>query len=168
MKKLCVIVLLLFPCLALSEVSLGLNFSTNLQTRIENNETGNQDNKDKETEYDLYFTPTLIFVLNDRFELAPHAGVSVTQFKRVLYVDSDKTDTEENTSFGAGGGCGLFLRLVNKSVFRLSIGPEASFWFSNPEGADNERIQTSLGLPLNIDLLITDRFFTRLKFGLFG
>jgi len=168
MKKLCVIILLLVPCLALSEVSVGVNLSTDLSTTIEKDETGNQDRETKTTRYNFYLAPTIMFLLNDRFELAPHAGVSVTQSKWVRYIDGDKDYTEENTEIGAGGGCGLFLRLVDKSVFRLSIGPEASFWFNNPEGDDNLWTRTSLGLPLNIDLLITDRFFMRMKFGLFG
>jgi hypothetical protein len=47
-------------------------------------------------------------------------------------------------------------------VLRFSLGPDLFIWFYDLDGDNNESIDVSVGLPANVDFLLTERLFLRL------
>ncbi|MFC1476339.1 hypothetical protein ACFL5S_00075 [Fibrobacterota bacterium] len=161
--KFIIVFVALFSLSARAEVSLGINFSTSLDREVRKEEVQQGEEYQRITTYALNLYPSLIIVPTGKFEIVPTFGFTLQKSKRV---DEDEDGNEheryDRTDIGVGGGCGLFFRLIESNVFRLSLGPDVFVLYFNPEGGENETIDVTLGLPVNVDFLLSERLFLRL------
>jgi hypothetical protein len=119
---------------------------------------------ERATRFGVLVMPSVIIAPSYRLEIVPTIGFGVWAGSGK---DEDAAGNISNewdyTSFGLGGGCGLFFRPVDGNVFRLSLGPDILVWHDNPDGDDNDSVGVTLGLRVNTDLRVTDRFFIRMS-----
>jgi hypothetical protein len=165
-KKLLAVLLCCAVSQAIAEVSVGANISTGLTTTRSDQTGGGGSGTpvQKITDFHIGVTPSLILTPTDRIEVVPGVGFSVTTHHSVVNLpDGSTTGENSTTDFALGGGCGLYFRLVEAQVLRFSLGPDVWFWFTDPDGNNNSVIDASLGMPVNLDLLLTDRFFVRMS-----
>ncbi len=149
-----------------AEVSVGLNLSTFLTTEKDVSQQGQQEREQTRTTYRLELIPSVI-ICPGRLEIVPSGGFVVQTEHRRVELDGVEQSDGEATHVGGGGGCGFFLRAIEGSVLRLSIGPDVWVWVYNPDGDENTEFETLLGLPVNVDLLLTHRLFIRMSSRLF-
>ena len=158
-----IVFVLLLSLGAWAEVALGVNLSTSLDREVHKEETQQGEEFQRTTTFDFNLYPSLIIVPTGRFEIVPTFGFTIRKEKRV---DEDEEGNEDErydrTNIGVGGGCGLFFRLLDNDVFRLSLGPDVFVLYFNPEGDENETVDITLGLPVNVDFLLSERLFLRL------
>jgi hypothetical protein len=157
----------LLPFMVSAEVAVGVNLSTQLERASQENTAGNNTNEDRSNEFEFQVTPSVIIAPSSRIEIVPNIGFSLYRWKSEHLVSDSVTGETKNNFIGFGAGCGLFFRLIDKSVFRFSLGPDVQFWYHKPEGDDRYAINPALGLPVNIDLVLSERFFARLSSRLF-
>lgn len=158
-----IIIVVLFSLSAWAEVSLGINLSTSLNREVKKEEVQQGEQYERTTTYVFNIYPSLIIVPTGKFEIVPTFGFTLRKEKRVDEdTDGEERERYDRTDLGVGGGCGLFFRLIKSNVFRLSLGPDVFFLYFNPEGGENETIDVSLGLPVNVDFLLSQRLFLRL------
>ena len=159
-----VLIVVLFSLSSWAEVALGVNFSTSLDREVHKEETQQGEEFQRITTFDFNLYPSLIIVPTGKFEIVPTFGFTIRKEKRV---DEDEEGNEneryDRTNIGVGGGCGLFFRLIDNNVFRLSLGPDVFVLYFNPEGDENETVDITLGLPVNVDFLLNERLFLRLS-----
>ncbi len=147
-----------------AEISLGLSLSTYLTRDANVRQVENGEVHERTTTYNLDMFPSLCIVPSGRFEIVPVFGISLHKIKTVEEdEDGEETNRDESREFGIGGGCGLFARLIEGRAFRLSLGPDVFFWVYNPDDNNYETIEFTLGLPVNVDFLLSERWFLRLN-----
>jgi hypothetical protein len=156
--KIFVIIILMLSLYAKAEVSLGINLSTNLTYGKTEKEVPQGEEYERVTTYALSMYPSAIIVPTGKFEIVPTLGFFVIREKTVEEdVDGEERERED-TRVGVGGGCGLFFRLIEGNVLRLSLGPDVFVWY----GDENDTLDVSIGLPVNVDFLLNERWFLRL------
>lgn len=149
-------VMLLFVAMqSFGEFSLGINLHTNSSVTL-------PDGADETFNSQSYsIQPTFIVMLSDIFELVPSAGFSIRTQKGI---GANKAATFP----GFNVGLGFFFRVIRRDVFRCSLGPQPfySMTFDNNNDNDQFDLYTGIGVPINIDLRLTQRFFFRTSFDL--
>jgi hypothetical protein len=164
MKKLVSVVV--FACsAAFADVSFGVDAFVQINLNGEVNETGPGEENVRERLYQLSVYPSLILEPAQRLEVVPVVGFDVTRFKRTREdADGNETTTADQTDWGTGGGCGVFLRIVDENVFRLSLGPDVRLRFAGFDDPDDHwSFATTVAMPLNTDFIITNDFFFRMS-----
>lgn len=153
MKRLTVILVLLFCLNSFAEISLGVN----LQTFFNNSHI---DEIQERTTRDFNFSivPSLIIVPSDRLEIVPFIGYSSSNSWEY---DADGDKISESSLSGVYMGAGLFFRLFKVKPIRFSFGPQVHF---TPFWNDFFReYNFGVSAPVNIDLLFSDAFFVRMS-----
>jgi hypothetical protein len=166
--KYIIIASFLLPFMASAEVAVGVDLRTNLINNTESQTGGNSRIDVSNTNFSFTLIPSIIIRPNRSFEIVPNVGFSINHTKNEHRTNDSLTDESSGTGFEGGPGCGLFFRLIDASVFRFSIGPDVQFWYSNPYGDNNWVFNASIGLPANIDLKLSERFFARISDRLFS
>lgn len=161
--KVVTVIVLLYSLGTWAEVCLGINLSTSLNREVTKREVQQNNSYERATTYEFSFYPSLIIAPTGTFEIVPSLGFILQKSKMVDEdQDGDENERWNRTDIGFGGGCGLFFRLITSNAFRLSLGPDVFVEFFNPEGDDNITLDNSLGLPVNVDFLLSKRLFLRL------
>lgn len=156
--KLFIIFILMLSLCALAEVSLGINLSTNLILDKTEEQKQQGEEYERTTVYELNMYPSVLIVPTGKFEIEPVFGFKIKREKTVKEdVDGEETESKRS-SFGVGGGCGLFFRLIEGNVLRLSLGPDVFGWYKE----EHDSVDVSIGFPANVDFLLSQRWFLRL------
>lgn len=156
--KLSVIFILMLSLYALAEVSLGINLSTNLTLDKTEKEVPQGEEYERVTTYELSMYPSIIIVPSGKFEIVPTLGFFIKREKTVEEDVDGEEKEKKSTRAGVGGGCGLYFRLIEGNVLRLSLGPDVFVWYDD----GNESVDASIGAPANVDFLLSQRWFLRL------
>jgi len=89
--------------------------------------------------------PTLVFHPTSTFEIDPRFGFNVNR---------------DGSDFGLVAGCGFFWHVVESDLYSLSLGPDLGTRFGF---GDHSLAGFAVGMPVNLDLGLTDNFFIRLS-----
>lgn len=161
LSRLVIILLCGIVAHSVAQVSIGGNFSTSLvQDRNINDQIGREVTT---TEWEFKLVPSVIIVPGSgKLEIVPSAGIGVTVGSEEIK-NPPPAPVEESdwTNVGFGGGLGVFVRAVEGTVLRLSLGPEGFFWVDMPEGDDNNDVTVGAAVPINLDFLLTQKVFIR-------
>jgi len=159
LRKFLTVLLCAFSVALQAEVSIGGQLMTYLKTEKNVNEANDRENTSTTWEFKLI--PSVIIIPGmSNIEIVPSAGMGV----RMRSWDNENQQNPQEgdeTEVSFGGGCGIFYRAVEGDVLRLSLGPDCFLWFTNPDGDDNFIMDMTLGLPVDLDFLLTDRLFIR-------
>jgi len=157
MKKLLLFILVVNG-LTFATTAIGVDLLLNVSNDSRNPD-GNFDRK--RTELNTHLYPSIMIMPADRFELVPRAGFYVTHFSQTnRNLNTGAETTSDGSTYGVGAGCGFYFRLVEESVFRLSLGPDAELGFGWDSGRDDYwSFDTTASMPVNFDFLITGNFF---------
>ncbi|MBN1130756.1 MAG: hypothetical protein JXA71_17335 [Chitinispirillaceae bacterium] len=149
---------------AYAEFSAGVNLSASMDRQVRKQEVGQGTQYQRTTTSIFNVYPSIIIPFSYRMEIVPTVGITIVKEKRVDE-DPDGSENEQynRSDMGIGGGCGLFFRLIDGDVLRLSLGPDLFLLFNDPDGDDNGWFDASIGLPVNVDFLLSDRVFLRLS-----
>jgi hypothetical protein len=158
---------ILIPCLASADVAVGVNFATDLHNESHKVTAGNIETDNRSSGFGIKVIPSLIIVPDSRIEIVPNVGFSFGHYATENRFNDSVINESSNNTVGFGAGCGLFFRAIDASVLRFSIGPDLQFWYTDPDGDENYLIDASIGLPANIDLIFSNRFFARISSRLF-
>ena len=159
--KMFLLFVLLVSCSTVAEVSMGVNLSTSLDRDVHKWEVQQETQYERTTTYELDLYPSLIIVPSGKFEIVPSFGFTLMREKTVDENPAGNERERRSTDLGVGGGCGLFFRLIQSTVFRLSLGPDVFLLYYSPDN-DEDEFDVSLGLPVNVDFLLSGRVFLRL------
>jgi hypothetical protein len=161
MKKISLILAALFPVIASADVSLGVDLFSHLTRENAEARIAGQDTENKTTNFQFGLRPSLIIEPADHIEVVPNIGFSIGHWNHETILNDDVTNEEENTSIGIGAGCGLFFRLIDGDPFRLSLGPDLQVWLDNPDGENNDIFDFTVGIPVNMDLMLSQKLWAR-------
>ena len=159
-----VMVLLLASFSTQAQFSVGVNLSTSLDRQVVKQEVGQGTQYQRTTTSYFNVYPSIIIPFSYRMEIVPTMGFTLLKERRVDEdTDGDENERYNRSDVGIGGGCGLYFRLIEGDVFRLSLGPDLFLLYNDPDGDDNGWFDASIGLPVNIDFLLSQRLFLRLS-----
>lgn len=156
--KLFIIFILMLSLCALAESCLGINLSTNLTFDKTERQVPQGEEYERVTTYELSMYPSIIIVPSGKFEIVPTLGFFIIREKTVDEDVNGEETERKDTRAGVGGGCGLYFRLIEGNVLRLSLGPDVFAWYDD----GNESVDVSIGAPANVDFLLSRRWFLRL------